>query len=350
MMRQALLAAIFLLALAGFLRAQVQVSAQFSKRSDFLLYERVDLFVTITNIGNTNLQLNNDEGQPWLSFMVSGESMQHVFLPVHSERESMFAPLTLKMGETKTLRVDLTPLFAFRQEGNYRASAVIDLPGEGQVVSEPIAFSVQRGHTLVDRVRMVDTLERDYSLVRFSPSADRTDLYLRVEAPSENLVYANVGLGELVSASDPIMEFDPQGDVHILQCTALSTYLYTRASADGKVLDQRLFKAIEWQPRPQLQKLEDGSVIVAGGMQQDTAPRERLSDSQHGERVDGPMAPGEPLTRPAPSPGPPMDAGPTPNPPATPVDTTSPTTPAPEPNSAPVGDPGMASKPAAAGP
>jgi hypothetical protein len=346
MMRRALLAAIFLCALAGSLCAQVQVSAQTS-RSGFLLYERVDLLVSVTNIGNNDLQLSNDEGRPWLGFMVGGESMQHVFLPVHSERESLFAPLTLKMGETKTLRVNLTPLFAFRQEGKYRASAVIDLPGEGQVVSEPVAFSIERGHTVVSRVRMVDTLERDYSLIRFSASADRTDLYLRVEAPSENLVYANVGLGELVSAIDPDIEFDPAGDVHVLQCTGLSTYLYTRADADGKVLDQRLFKAIQWQPRPRLQKLEDGSVIVYGGMVQDSSPRERLSDHQHGERVDGPTAPGQPLTRPEPGPGPALDAGPASVPP---TDSGRLNPPPPEPNAAPAGDPGTIAKPTPAGP
>jgi hypothetical protein len=346
MMRRALLAAIFLCALAGSLCAQVQVSAQTS-RSGFLLYERVDLLVSVTNIGNNDLQLSNDEGRPWLGFMVGGESMQHVFLPVHSERESLFAPLTLKMGETKTLRVNLTPLFAFRQEGNYRASAVVDLPGEGQIISDPVAFSIQRGRALVTRVRTVDTLERDYSLIRFSPTADRTDLYLRVDAPSENTVYANVGLGELVSANDPLMDFDPQGNVHVLQCTALGTYLYTRADAEGKVLDQRIFKSIPWQPRPRLQKLPDGNVVVDGGMQQDSSPRERLSDVQRGQRVDGPMAPGEPLSRPPPTSAPPLDSGPLT--PATPADSVS-RLPAPEPNDTPAGDPGAASKPAPAGP
>ena len=344
MIRRALLATILLFAVAGFLHAQVQVSAQMPQRTDFLLYERVDVLVTIANIGNNDLELNNDEGQPWLSFMVGGESMQHVFLPVHSERESIFAPLKLKMGETKTLRVNLTPLFAFREEGNYRASAVVNLPGEGQVISQPVAFSVQRGHTLISRVRVVDTLERDYSLIRFSASADRTDLYLRVEAPSENLVYANVGLGELVSAVDPGMAFDPQGNVHILQCTALRTYLYTRTDPEGKVLDQRLFKGIQMQPRPELQKLEDGSVIVAGGMAQDSSPRERLSDSQRGDEVEGPSAPGEPPARPYSTATPPPQMTPSPD------DTTNPTPPPQEPNTAPAGDPGMASKPLPAGP
>src|SRR5579871_6203350 len=116
MIRRAWLAAILLVALLGVARAQVQVTAH-TQRTYFLLYERVDLIVTLTNIGNNDLELNNDEGRPWLGFEVGGESTQHMFLPVHAERQSFFAPLTLKMGETKTLRVNLTPLFAFRQEG-----------------------------------------------------------------------------------------------------------------------------------------------------------------------------------------------------------------------------------------
>ena len=297
--------------------------------------------MTIANIGNNDLELNNDEGRPWLSFLVTSEGMQHVFLPVHSERQSNFAALALKAGATRTLRINITPLFAFREEGNYRASAVVDLPGEGQIVSDPVAFSILRGRTIISRVRIVDTLERNYSLVRFSPSSDQTELYLRVEAPSENVVYANIGLGELVSAVDPDMQFDPEGNVHVLQPTALGTYLYTRTNADGRVLDQRIFKAIPWQPRPLLAKLEDGSVIVQGGKQIDSTPRERLSDHQRGQNVEGPSAPmdGRTLSPDSPS-------APAPNP----VDSSNPAVPAPEPNTTPAGDPGMAGRPASPGP
>jgi hypothetical protein len=296
-MRRGLLAAILLMAAAVALHAQVQLSAQ-TTRTNFLLYERVDLIVTLTNIGNTDLQLNNDEGRPWLSFMVMGEGVQHNFLPVHSERQSNFAPLTLKIGETKTLRVNITPLYTMRAEGNYRVSAVIDLPGEGQVVSDPVPFTLERGHVIASNVRMVDTLERDYSLVRFSPTAQDTSLYLRVESPSENTVYANYALGPLVSSIDPTLLFDPQGNVHVLQPMSQGTYLYTRTDPDGQLLTQRLFKSTVandgsgMRVRPQLIKIADGSVFVSGGIEEDpNAPRERLSDTQRGEKIMAPTSP-----------------------------------------------------------
>jgi len=301
MMLRGLLTAMFLLVATGLVSAQIQVSAQ-TQRDTFLLFERVDVLVTVTNIGNNDLELNNDEGRPWLGFMVSAEGVQHSFLPVHSERQSNFAPLALKVGATKTFDVNITPLYSFRAEGNYKVAAVIDLPGEGQIVSDSIPFIIQKGNTVVSRVRMVDTLERIYSLVRFSPSSDETSLYLRVEAPSENVVYANLALGKLVSSMDPDMLFDPQGDVHVMQPSSLGTYLYTRTDPDGKVLGQRLFKSIPWQPRPQLVKLDDGSVIVSGGISEDPhATREKLSDSQQGVKIAAPIAPADPPPSPPPA-------------------------------------------------
>jgi hypothetical protein len=275
----ALLAAFLFLATGLFASAQIQVSAE-TQRSNYLLFERVDVLVTITNIGGSDLILNNDEGRPWLSFMVSGETIRQNFMPVHAERQSNFNALTLKVGETKTLRVNITPLFSFREEGDYRASAVIDLPGEGQVVSEPVPFTIQKGHVIVSQSRSVESSQRTYSLVRFSPTSDLTRLYLRVEAPDENVVYANLALGDLVSSADPDFFFDPQGNVHVLQPTSLGTYLYTRADPDGKVLDQRVFKTVQYV-RPRLAKIDDGSVVVQGGLEEDpNAPREKLSDTQ----------------------------------------------------------------------
>ena len=292
---QGLLAAFLLLAPGLFASAQmIQVSAQ-TARSNFLLYERVDVLVTIANIGGTDIELNNDEGHPWLSFQVMGEKFRDSFLPVHTERQSNFAPMVLKMGKTKTFDVNITPLYSFRSEGNYRVSAVIDLPGAGEIVSDPVSFAVQRGRVVVSNVRSVDSLERIYSLVRFSPSAEMTNLYLRVAAPDENTIYANYALGELVSSVDPVMLFDPQGNVHVLQPASLGTYLYSRTDPDGKVLDQRIFKTVNYV-RPRLVKLDDGNVIVQGGLSEDPgAQREKLSDTQQGnKKIEAPIAPPDP--------------------------------------------------------
>ncbi len=255
--------------------AQIQVSAQ-AERTNYLLYERVDLLVTVVNIGDTDLILNNDEGHPWLSFMVT----KHNRLPVSPEHHGDFNALKLKVGETKTLRINLTPLFSFREEGEYKASAVIDLPGQGEIISPPVPFTVLKGRKIWTQVRPVDGSQRTYTLLSFSPKPDTTALYLRVEAPDENIVYANISLGEIIASVEPDVLFDPKGNIHIIQPIAMSTYLYTRADEGGKVLDQRVFKTFH-EVRPRLAKMEDGNVTVSGGMVQDpSTARERLSDAQ----------------------------------------------------------------------
>ena len=273
MTARALFCVVIFLALVSSARAQIQVSAQTS-RTNFLLFERVDLLVTIQNVGDTDIVLDNNEGHPWLSFLVS----KHNRLPVRPERTSDFAAVNLKVGESKTLRVNLTPLFSFREEGQYSAEAVIDLPGAGQMISQPVPFDVLRGRTVWSQTHPVDSSIRTYSLVRFSPDANTTNLYLRVEDPSENAVLTNISLGEIASYADPDVYFDPKGDVHVLQPIALSTYLYTRTNPEGKVLDQTVFRTFQ-EIRPQLHKVEDGNVVVVGGQAVDpNAPREKLSD------------------------------------------------------------------------
>jgi hypothetical protein len=298
---RALLSVVGFFAAASLARAQIQVTAQ-TERTDYLLYERVDVLVTIQNLGDSPLVLDNNEGHPWLSFLVSKRDR----LPVRPERESDFAALDLKVGETKTLRVNITPLFSFREEGQYKVEAVIDLPGEGQMLSQAVPFEVMRGKTVWTQIRPVDSSERIYSLIRFSPDSDTTRLYLRIENPSENTVYANLALGNIASYSDPEVNFDPKGDLHVLQPIALSTYLYTRADPDGKILDQTVFKSVNVRDAsgslripPRLRKVEDGNVVVMGGQAENpNMPREKLSDAQRGTLSTDPNAPPEKLPDP----------------------------------------------------
>jgi hypothetical protein len=274
----ALLGALLLL-LAGKASAQIQVTAQ-TERTDFLLYERVDLIVSIVNMGESDLELNNNEGQPWLSFLV----VKKDGLPVRSERSSNFAGLTLKVGERKTLRVNLTPLFSFRELGEYKATVVIDLPGAGQVLSDAVPFHVVDGRVVVHEDHVSNGDQRTYSLIRFSPTPDRTNLYLRVESAEENVVYTNISLGEMSSS----IYFDPLGNVHVLQPVAMGTYLYTRTDPTGKVLIQRIFKTSQEVP-PRLAKLPDGNVTVLGGLEQNPdEERDRLSDTQDGTGAPAP--------------------------------------------------------------
>jgi hypothetical protein len=301
----AALGALCFLATGSLATAQIQVSAQ-TERTDFLLYERVDLLVTVANVGDSDLVLDNNEGHPWLSFLVS----KHDRLPVHQERQATFKPIALKVGESKTLRVNLTPLFSFREEGDYKAQAVIDLPGEGQIISDSVPFSVLRGREVWSQTRSVEGFERVYSLLRFSPRSDITMLYLRVEEPDENLVLANLALGEVVAYIDPEVFFDPQGNLHVMQPIAMETYLYTRADPSGKILHQGIFKTFQTVP-PRLAKLEDGNIVVVGGLEENpNTPHEKLSDGQ--KTASGQV--GKSLDVPDAGPAPGADAGSSPGP------------------------------------
>jgi hypothetical protein len=131
-----------------------------------------------------------------------------------------------------------------------------------------------------------------------------------VEDPSENVVYANLALGEVVAYIDPEVFFDPQGNIHVMQPIAMSTYLYSRADPGGKLLHQGIFTTFQKIP-PRLAKLEDGNVIVVGGLEENpNTPREKLSDGQKiangpvEKKTDAPDPAPDPAPGPAPSPAP----------------------------------------------
>jgi hypothetical protein len=271
--------------------AQVSVQAQMAdERSGFLLYERVDMLITVTNTTESDLVLENGEGHPWLSFVIC----KHNGLPVRPERQAFFKPLNLKVGESKTLRVNLTPLFSFRDEGDYTAQAVVELPGAGDLVSQQVPFSVQRGRQVWSQQRPIEGSQRVYSLIRFAQKPDLTELYLRVEDPAQNTIYANIGLGPIEAFIDPQAYFDPQGNVHVLQLISMSTYLYTRADADGKVMHQGVFKTFQEIP-PRLRKMDDGSIYVAGGIEETPqTARESLLAGQKSAHGNGDTPPSVP--------------------------------------------------------
>jgi hypothetical protein len=278
--------------------AQLHIDAKMGREGgDYLLYERTDMFVTVTNTSDTDIVLDNEGSHPWLSFVIC----KHNTMPVRPERQALFKSLTLKQGESKTLRINLTPLFSFRDEGPYTAQAVVTLPGAGDLVSREVPFTVLRGKVIWTQTRPVGGTDRVYSLLRFSPQPDETELYLRVEEPSDNVVLANVGLGPVEAYIDPQVFFDPQGNLHVMHLISMSTYLYTRADVNGKVTHQGVFKTFQEVP-PRLRKMDDGSVYVAGGL-------EETPEMTHESLLAGQTAPiGGPTSTPEPPPS--MSAAP----------------------------------------
>ena len=73
-----------------------------------------------------------------------------------------------------------------------------------------------------------------------------------------------------------------------MQPIAMSTYLYSRADPDGKIVHQGIFKTFQQVP-PRLTKLEDGNVIVSWADLRKirTTPRDTLSQGQKKASAQG---------------------------------------------------------------
>jgi len=255
-------------------RAQLQVGLQ-TDRFNYLLYEPVTVHLTIENLAGFDLLFQDSAEKPWLTFFIT--RADHSL--VTPDQKIAGKDLKLAAGESVSLNVDITPLYRMRETGVYKIQAVIDISGR-EYLSTPIQITLESGQRIWSETRSIDGSPRTYSLVRFAPNMQGTNLYLRVEDAAQNLVYSNALLGEIVDVAVPQIFFDSAGQIHILQLNGNATYRYTRANPDGAILSQSVYDSVAMS-QPQLVRQSDGGILVVGGRQEnDSTRRERLSDNQ----------------------------------------------------------------------
>jgi hypothetical protein len=265
-----------LLALLSLSSAWSQIDTRISiPRTNYLLYEPVTTTVTLRNTADYDLILRSENGHPWLSFLMRTSDGN----PVRRDQEADFAPLTLKPGEAKSLAVNLTPLHAFREPGQYKVSAVVNVAGQ-EYVSDSFVFNVANGKKIWTTTKTQDEEEITYSLIRFAPSLEATFLYLQLEKLKANAVLANYQLGETVSYTEPQVYFDAQNRLHILHRQGNGVHRYTRLNTDGRIESQVNYAAVN-ESIPFLRKTAEGDILVAGGRAENQFnAREKLSESQ----------------------------------------------------------------------
>ena len=96
-----------------------------------------------------------------------------------------------------------------------------------------------------------------------------------MEDEAENAVYVTERLGEIISFSDPKVEFDAENNLHILHVNGRGMYRYTRVNAKGGLITRDNFDSVN-DLQPQLFKTKDGSVLVQGGRKEDQSTRREL--------------------------------------------------------------------------
>lgn len=154
-MRRFTLLVLFLLSVIS-VRAEVRVSIE-ADRINYLLYAPVVVRVVIQN--NTEQDILLEKGtraDSWLDFVVTRQDG----FAVHTDQKLMSSPFMVKAGQTKAVSMNLTPYYAFREPGNYKVRAAVDLPGQGELLSGNLLFNVVRGQTVWTRTRPVAGSDR----------------------------------------------------------------------------------------------------------------------------------------------------------------------------------------------
>jgi hypothetical protein len=277
-MRRLFLALISLL--AG-LPAQGQMQLQVTRpKAPFLLYAPIELEVTINNVSAQSLVLSDVNGKSWLRFLVQRPNG----IPVGAGADFLQPSLSLGAGQTVRFKFDITPHYAVRAPGTYRATALVRLPGANSDISAPaVEFSVVGGRTVWTKRagELVTGRGRVFTLISHL-SDNRAKLYAQIDSPEDNLVYTCLPLGDFMELEKPECGIEAGSIWHILYRSGTTSFAYIVLDANGRIVKEETFGKVETRPRL---VLEGQHYKVVGGMTAEALKGETLRGTQPPEVI-----------------------------------------------------------------
>ncbi len=252
-------AGLFVLVASG--QAQIQVDLKLA-RLQYIPHEPVVAKLVITNLAGREIDLRNHRGQPWVGFEVTERGGQNI---AAAARDRNAPNLKISAGGTVTQKINLTPLFSFRDFGTYRVCAHIYFADLDKFFYSPAKiFHVMEARPVWQRTVGGPGADatRTYSLLS-NRSADHTTLYVRVESKDRGVVYATYPLGQVIAFDEPQAELDRDNRLHILHCVSPGSWAYSQVGLNGELLARTAF--MESKTRPRLRHAADGTVLVMGG-------------------------------------------------------------------------------------
>jgi hypothetical protein len=261
------IAALFLLFgfVTGVANAQIQVQLKFS-RLQYIAYEPLLATVTITNRAGRDIDLNDDGGERWFGFEITGSDGQSIAADSSQKME----PLRIEGGQTVTQKINIASLYSIQDFGTYHVRAhvyfsdlgryfysqtkVVEITDARPIWKQSVGIPVDSG---------AGGDARTYSLLsnRF---ADHTSLYVRVEDEHRGVVYATYSLGRVIAFDEPHAEIDRENRLHVLHCSAPRAWSYAIVGLNGQLLSRST--VLETKSRPHFKRTADGEVAVVGGM------------------------------------------------------------------------------------
>lgn len=249
------------------LSAQVVVDLSL-KRNLYIAYEPLLATIRITNLSGNRHLLADVEGKKWFGFQI--ETMDGRPIPP-TDPNYEIDPIQLGSGESISRTINLTQLYPMSDFGSYRIRATVySAELSNYFSSPPLTVEITEGRLMWQQTVGVPGMEgvigssRTVSLLSHRLT-ERTDLYLRIEDKSSGIVYCTHRLGDFIAYGKPEIMLDPSNTIHVLQNNIPREFIYSKIGLNGKILERISYNALK-DRRPQLVKLQDGTITVSGGI------------------------------------------------------------------------------------
>jgi hypothetical protein len=234
--------------------AQINVGLRVEYAS-VLLYENMNVFVTIQNRTGETIVFNPDGGSNIdVRFLITRETDPDRRVPRSNSRPLVSAILA-REGETHESMVDLAHAYGMGGEGRYTVAAEVEWRGRLYRSTE-VMVDVVRGMELELKdaaLRGYEDLIRRYSL-RYWHRDRYEHLFLTVEEPDSGDNLGVYDLGCLVRVFKPALVVDPSGDVLVVHQSGPQRYTRTafRSTRGGFYFVDQVYlreDGTAWEPK-----------------------------------------------------------------------------------------------------
>jgi len=262
------IAFVFLAVLGVPLVVRAQLAVQVAMDRDTLvLFESIPVVATVRNYSGHTIELANQNGTPWLSFLISDDGGATI-----SPLEDRYIPepVTLAPGQTASIRANLLPHYDLRQLGVFTVRAVVN-GGGTHALSAPFQFTIENGREIWKQTIGLPIAEgrtneeyRTYSLLLHRTNYDEL-LYVGIQDEAHDLVYGMMPLGPYIAIGQPSVRTDNRGHLHVLFRSGPRSLSYDEIRPDASMEKRVVYTDV--LSLPQLVASTNGVVSVVGGDQ-----------------------------------------------------------------------------------
>lgn len=250
--------------IVGAAQAQLSTSLSLNKKQ-YVAGEPVIAVVTITNHAGRELTFASDGRSQWLDFIIKDNRGE----PVMPKGRNIFGKMTIRAGESMAREVDLSQCYQLGEVGNFNASAIIHMPGEGRggASTNRVLFNQSSGIPYWSQkvgIAGQSGRTREFRILNFSGS-QRNHIYAQIIDGQTGQNVRTFRLGDVLMLRKPLVTVDRQQRMHVMFLATPTMWVHCQIDTDGKLVERQIHQRGS-QGDPQLLTFADGTVRVANSI------------------------------------------------------------------------------------